>query len=252
MCVCACVLCIGSQVFHFSCRTRLDHTSPNKGGGVREKFVASVGSNPQLLCPESWPLSQTHVHIIKKENVCLFSELNLAVAAYISDSVIDEVIDKLSDNHKSLVRSISLFCLPPSPCNGCLTTPLFGQAKILCQLIRLCVCVCVCACVRACVCDCVCVHVCVVYTLMTAVVSSPRYVNPRFLTRDKQSIKRTKPQITIMLRLKSQCCCCSRGVVWWWWAAVTAWEWNLLQISNFLERLDKRTGCTFKETVAVV
>ena len=36
-----------------------------------------------------------------------FSELNLAVAAYISDSVIDEVINKLSDSHKGLVSNES-------------------------------------------------------------------------------------------------------------------------------------------------
>lgn len=41
--------------------------------------------------------------------VFLFSEINLAVAAYISDTVIDGVIETLTDNHKILVLIIKLY-----------------------------------------------------------------------------------------------------------------------------------------------
>lgn len=39
----------------------------------------------------------------------IFSEINLAVAAYISDTVIDGVIETLTDSHKTLVTFLCTF-----------------------------------------------------------------------------------------------------------------------------------------------
>ena len=47
--------------------------------------------------------------------ILFYSELNLAVAAHVSDKILDEVIDRLSKNHKTLVSIYSRTSMVRTP-----------------------------------------------------------------------------------------------------------------------------------------
>ena len=90
---------------------------PSLGRFVRFTFVIKSSFNPIALRKAKivYSFCLSECNRVKLCCILFYSELNLAVAAHVSDKILDEVIDRLSKNHKTLVSIHSRTSMARTP-----------------------------------------------------------------------------------------------------------------------------------------